>query len=268
MRQKIHWIVIALSLTLTIGCNADNDNAFDAQNIDGIGRDQDSTISSDSTAIPSSEFPHTKAVQIQQAKYRFEIVPGNREAQRTEQPGQQGEKAPNQQQQQAPTDQQQAGQQPGQQERAAAPEETQQKETEHGGQGESGQQAAGISETEQQVINLTNKERQNNGLPELQADTALSNVARKKSEDMRQNNYFSHTSPTYGSPFDMIRDSGVSYNAAAENIAQGQPTPEQVVQAWMNSEGHRQNILNGNYTHIGVGHDENGHYWTQMFISR
>ena len=70
---------------------------------------------------------------------------------------------------------------------------------------------------------------------------------------MQKNNYFSHTSPTYGSPFDMMRDQGVSYKSAGENIAQGQRTPQEVVQAWMNSEGHRRNILNSNYTHIGVG---------------
>jgi uncharacterized protein YkwD len=85
---------------------------------------------------------------------------------------------------------------------------------------------------------------------------------------MQENNYFSHTSPTYGSPFDMIRDFDISYNSAGENIAQGQRSPEEVVQAWMNSEGHRANIMNGDYTHIGVGYNESGNYWTQMFISK
>lgn len=85
---------------------------------------------------------------------------------------------------------------------------------------------------------------------------------------MQANNYFSHTSPTYGSPFDMMQQYGISYQSAGENIARGQSTPEEVVRAWMNSEGHRANILNGNYTHIGVGFEQNGNYWTQMFIRK
>ncbi|MCM3800408.1 CAP domain-containing protein [Caldibacillus thermoamylovorans] len=78
----------------------------------------------------------------------------------------------------------------------------------------------------------------------LQIDTTLSDVAQRKSQDKQQNNYFSHTSPTYGSPFDMMHDFGVTYKTAGENIAQGQKTPKEVVNAWMNSSGHRANILN------------------------
>lgn len=85
---------------------------------------------------------------------------------------------------------------------------------------------------------------------------------------MAVNNYFSHTSPTYGSPFDMMKKFGISYTAAGENIAKGQRTPQEVVTAWMNSEGHRANILNKNYTHIGVGFEENGYIWTQQFIKK
>ena len=99
-------------------------------------------------------------------------------------------------------------------------------------------------------------------------DTQLSQVAQTKSQDMQKNGYFSHTSPTYGSPFDMMRDFGVSYRTAGENIAQGQRTPQEVVNAWMNSAGHRQNILNGNFTHIGVGYETSGNHWTQMFIGK
>ncbi|MEH7238751.1 CAP domain-containing protein [Bacillus sp. JJ1562] len=127
---------------------------------------------------------------------------------------------------------------------------------------------AGISNFERQVIDLTNAQRTKNGLPALKADTALSKVAKTKSNDMQQKNYFSHTSPTYGSPFDMMRDMGVSYRTAGENIAKGQASPDAVVNAWMNSEGHRKNILNPNFTHIGVGHQTNGNYWTQMFIGK
>lgn len=85
---------------------------------------------------------------------------------------------------------------------------------------------------------------------------------------MQRNKYFSHTSPTYGSPFDMMKKFGISFRTAGENIAMGQRTPEEVVNAWMNSSGHRQNILNPNFTHIGVGYVENGNYWTQMFIGK
>ncbi|KIL48850.1 hypothetical protein KP77_20610 [Jeotgalibacillus alimentarius] len=121
---------------------------------------------------------------------------------------------------------------------------------------------------EAQVIELTNQERSKAGLPALSADVELSAVAEEKSADMARNQYFSHTSPTYGSPFDMMKSYGINYRSAGENIAMGQQTPQQVVDAWMNSEGHRQNILSTSYTHIGVGYVENGNYWTQMFIDK
>jgi uncharacterized YkwD family protein len=125
-----------------------------------------------------------------------------------------------------------------------------------------------LSAFEQQVVDLTNAERAKNGLPALKVDVNLSKVAREKSSDMQRNNYFSHQSPTYGSPFDMMKKFGITYKSAGENIAMGQKTPSEVVQAWMNSEGHRANILNGSYTHIGVGHVANGNYWTQQFIGK
>ncbi|MGX6444767.1 SafA/ExsA family spore coat assembly protein [Neobacillus sp. K501] len=124
---------------------------------------------------------------------------------------------------------------------------------------------------ENQVIALTNQERAKHGLKALTQDWELSRVARYKSMDMRDKNYFSHTSPTYGSPFTMMKNFGISYRSAAENIAAGQTTPQEVVQAWMNSPGHRANILSANYTYIGVGYAKGGsqrHYWTQMFISK
>lgn len=121
---------------------------------------------------------------------------------------------------------------------------------------------------ENQVLSLVNIERAQRGLTTLKMDENLRSAARLKSSDMRQNNYFSHTSPTYGSPFDMLKNLGISYQAAAENIAQGYSTPELVVNGWMNSSGHRANILNNSYTHIGIGYDANGHYWTQLFIKR
>ena len=122
---------------------------------------------------------------------------------------------------------------------------------------------------QQQVLELVNKERSKNGLSPLTLDYSLSNVATKKSQDMINKNYFDHTSPTYGSPFDMMKQFGISYRSAGENIAKGQRTPQEVMNEWMNSAGHRANILNSSFTKLGVGiaKDSNGTlYWTQMFI--
>ncbi len=124
-----------------------------------------------------------------------------------------------------------------------------------------------IKHIEHQVIQLTNQERAKYGLSALKPDWELSRIARYKSMDMRDKKYFSHTSPTYGSPFTMMQDFGVNYQKAAENIARGQETPQQVVRGWMNSPGHRKNIL-GDFTHIGVGYTADGKYWTQMFIRK
>ncbi|KGX90704.1 hypothetical protein N781_06455 [Pontibacillus halophilus JSM 076056 = DSM 19796] len=128
-----------------------------------------------------------------------------------------------------------------------------------------------IKAIEREVIRLTNEERAKQGLSTLQADWEVSRVARYKSRDMRDQNYFSHQSPTFGSPFDMMKDFNVSYTRAAENIAAGQTTAQSVVDSWMNSAGHRKNILDPNLTYIGVGYAKGGsygHYWTQMFITK
>ena len=123
-----------------------------------------------------------------------------------------------------------------------------------------------VSSYEAEVIRLVNEIRQQNGLKPLTANWELSRVARYKSQDMLDNRYFSHTSPTYGSPFQMITAFGLSYRTAGENIAKGYPTPQAVVNGWMNSSGHRANILNASYKQIGVGYVSKGNYWTQMFI--
>ena len=119
---------------------------------------------------------------------------------------------------------------------------------------------------EKEVVRLINIERASNGLNALEHDWQLSRVARYKSQDMHDKSYFSHTSPTYGSPFQMMKDFGISYKSAGENIAKGQRTPKEVVNAWMNSQGHRANILNKSFTKIGVGYVPDGNYWTQMFV--
>ena len=119
---------------------------------------------------------------------------------------------------------------------------------------------------EERVVELVNQERAKVGLKPLTMNLKLSDVARAKSQDMHDKNYFSHTSPTYGSPFDMMKQFGITYRTAGENIAMGYRTPEAVMEGWMNSPGHKANILNSSYTEIGVGYVSDGSYWTQEFI--
>ena len=124
---------------------------------------------------------------------------------------------------------------------------------------------------EQQVVNLVNAERAKAGLKPLKADWELARVARFKSEDMRDNRYFDHNSPIYGTPFQMMKSFGINYRSAGENIAAGQTTAESVMKSWMNSPGHKKNILSPTFTHIGVGYAKGGsygHYWTQQFMSK
>lgn len=123
---------------------------------------------------------------------------------------------------------------------------------------------ASTSSYASQVVTLVNKERAKAGLKPLTVNANLANVALVKAQDMKNNNYFSHNSPTYGSPFDMMKSFGISYRYAGENIAMGQRTPQEVMNAWMNSSGHRANILSANFTQIGVAY-YNG-YWVQEFI--
>jgi uncharacterized YkwD family protein len=126
-----------------------------------------------------------------------------------------------------------------------------------------------VKAQENEVIRLVNVERTKRGLSALKTNWQVSRIARYKSKDMADLNYFSHYSKTYGSPFDMLENFGVKFSAAGENIASGQTTPSQVVTAWMNSPGHRSNILSLSYTQIGVGLAKNKYgktYWTQMFI--
>ncbi len=265
-------IIAAFALSLMVGCNNNyakdnmdtNNTAFNDNNSangithvrnDARGKGQSADVqeinngyltidqNSFSTSIPSEEFPHVEKSEDQGpfAIYKF--------------------------QQEAPQGQPEQGQAP-QNEQAAPPENQPTEEPADDNQQQAEESTEGISETEMKVIELTNAERRKNGLSDLKADASLSNVARDKSKDMQTNNYFSHTSPTHGSPFDMMRDYGISYNTAGENIAMGQRSPEEVVQAWMESEGHRKNILTGEFTHIGVGYVEEGNYWTQMFIGK
>jgi uncharacterized YkwD family protein len=114
-----------------------------------------------------------------------------------------------------------------------------------------------------QVISLVNQERTKAGLKPVTSDAELTRMALDKAKDMYNNNYFDHTSPTFGSPFDMMKSYNISYRYAGENIAKGQRNPQEVMTAWMNSPGHRQNILSPNFTKIGVAY-YNGE-WVQEF---
>lgn len=134
---------------------------------------------------------------------------------------------------------------------------------------ESGDQDQGTSSsTAAQVLAIVNSERSQEGLGSLSPDSDLNKLAQMKAEDMAKSGYFSHNSPTYGSAFDMMNEYGFSYRTAGENIAKGQKTAASVMQAWMNSPGHRANVLGGGYTKLGVGYavDSKGTpYWVQMF---
>jgi uncharacterized YkwD family protein len=130
--------------------------------------------------------------------------------------------------------------------------------------------AGALSAQENEMLRLVNEARSQNKLAPLAADTELANVARIKSQDMIDNNYFSHNSPKYGSPFDMMKEFGVQYVQAGENIA-GNQDVQKAHTALMNSPGHRKNILSPDFTHIGVGISKGGSYgnmFTQMFISK
>jgi uncharacterized YkwD family protein len=122
---------------------------------------------------------------------------------------------------------------------------------------------------ELEVIRLVNIEREKAGLAHLSSRDSLMDTARVKSQDMVDNDYFSHTSPVYGGMSELLNHHQVSYRFAGENIAMGQKTPEAVMKAWMDSQGHRNNILNPNYRRIGVGAVAGGQYggytWTQLF---
>jgi len=126
----------------------------------------------------------------------------------------------------------------------------------------------GLTAEEQQMINLVNQERAKAGVAPLQVDTRLVESARIKSQDMIDNKYFAHTSPTLGQFYEIIRQkTGSAYAYLGENLA-GAPSVQTAHTSLMNSEGHRKNILNPNYTHIGIGIKKGGPYgmmFTQHF---
>ena len=130
--------------------------------------------------------------------------------------------------------------------------------------------SSNMNSDEKEVFDLINKQRAQNGLSLLKENSELQRVARIKAQDMVNNNYFSHTSPTYGSPFDMMKSFKISYNTAGENIA-GNSSNSSAVTAWMNSPGHRANILNSSFNQTGIGvvtGSKYGKIYVQMFIGK
>lgn len=139
-----------------------------------------------------------------------------------------------------------------------------------GNSGTSGTQTSSMNSDEKEVFDLINKQRTNNGLPALQNDSEVQRIARIKAQDMVNNNYFSHNSPTYGSPFDMMKSFKVSYKTAGENIA-ANSSNSSAVTAWMNSSGHKANILNSSFNYTGIGVVSSPRYgkmYVQMFIGK
>ncbi|SHK08306.1 uncharacterized protein, YkwD family [Anaerobranca californiensis DSM 14826] len=132
------------------------------------------------------------------------------------------------------------------------------------------QQQTKQQQMELEMLELVNQERVRHGLKPLIMDQNIVMVARLKSQDMIVNKYFAHNSPVYGSPFDMMRSFGISFRTAGENLA-GSPSVIRAHTNLMNSPGHRANILNPNFTHIGIGIVEGGPYgimFTQMFVGK
>lgn len=127
-----------------------------------------------------------------------------------------------------------------------------------------------LPNTAETVLTLINNAREENGLPKLQIDDLLNSTAIAKASDMVENNYFSHTSPTYGSPFEMMQNAGITYKVAGENIA-GNSSVENAVKSWLASEEHKTNILSNAYNYIGIGiepSDTYGYVIVVMFIGK
>lgn len=127
-----------------------------------------------------------------------------------------------------------------------------------------------LPNTAETVLNLINEERKAQGITPLQIDDLLNSTAQAKATDMVKNNYFSHESPTYGSPFEMMQNAGITYRTAGENIA-GNPSVENAVKSWLASESHKQNLLSNAYNYIGIGIEESpayGYVIVAMFIGR
>lgn len=127
-----------------------------------------------------------------------------------------------------------------------------------------------MSESETKLLNLINEERKKNNLSELQIDEELQNIARLKAQDLVENNYFSHISPSFGTPFEMLKNNGINYKTASENIA-GNSSLEGAVSSWMNSEDHKKNILSNEFNYTGLAVVDSlayGNIVVEFFVGR
>ena len=129
---------------------------------------------------------------------------------------------------------------------------------------------ANLTEEEQEVLNLINKNREERGIKTLKTYSKLQQIAKLKAVDIVTNNYFSHNSPTLGTPFEMLKSYGIDYKISGENLA-GNINSERAVNAWMNSSGHKANILNSSFNYTGIGvvnSSKYGKIFVQMFIGK
>ena len=126
-------------------------------------------------------------------------------------------------------------------------------------------ESSAANQFEWRVFLLTNIERESRGIPPLQWDNRLGAAARAHTEDMVRNNFLSHTGSDRSNAGQRISRAGFTWIRAAENIAEGQRTPEEVIRSWMTSPGHRSNILDPALSHLGVGFAANK--WTQKFAT-
>lgn len=127
-----------------------------------------------------------------------------------------------------------------------------------------------LTSDESELLKLINLEREKNNLPDFEIDDALQNVARLKANDIVQNNYFSHTSPTYGTPFEMLKNNSIAYKTASENIA-GNSSIAGAIESWLNSETHKENILSTNYNYTGIAVVDSiayGKIIVELFVGR
>lgn len=127
-----------------------------------------------------------------------------------------------------------------------------------------------LTDDEKTLFSLINEERKKNNLSELQIDENLQNVARLKAQDLVNNNYFSHTSPTLGTPFEMLKNNNIQYKTASENIA-GNSDISAAVKSWLASDSHKENILSNNYNYTGIGVVDSiayGKIFVELFIGR
>lgn len=127
-----------------------------------------------------------------------------------------------------------------------------------------------LTQEEKEFLSLINSKRKENGLEELKIDNTVQNVARLKAEDLERNNYFSHNSPSYGNIDAMLDSFGVIYTKVQENIA-GNQNLTGAVDAWMNSESHKANILNNDFTYTGVAIAESSTYgkiFVEVFVKK